>query len=161
MVQAAIAFSGRPASAPPPVWVFLLLFTATWLLVAFFLSRFSGWTRLAEYYRCERPWSLLRFQSAQFRRSANYNGCLNFAANYEGLYMAPMLPFRTFHAPLLIPWTEITARPVKLWRFWNFVELRFQRAPDVPVRIRASLAQKLTDTSSGRFHDPSPAPTGI
>jgi hypothetical protein len=146
----AVLMRSAPNNPPPPVWVFLVFFAVTWMLVSFALSRFGGWTTLAGYYPAEHPFEgkLIRFQAAQLRRGTNYNGCLNFGASYEGLYIVPMLPFRAFHPPLLIPWTDITARPYKLWRFWNFVELRFQRAPDIPVRIRQSLAEKLAAASN-------------
>lgn len=149
----AVLMRSAPNSQPPPVWVFLVFFAATWVLVSFALSRFGGWTTLAGYYPAEHPFEgkLIRFQAAQLRRGTNYNGCLNFGASYEGLYIVPMPPFRAFHPPLLIPWSDITARPYKMWRYWTFVELRLQRAPDIPVRIKQSLAQQLADNSNGRW----------
>jgi len=148
--------------APPPVWFIFAAFLGTWVLVTFALSRFSGWVKLAGYYPADHPFDgpLIRFQAAQFRAATNYNGCLNFGGNYEGMYIVPMVPFKLFHPPLLIPWSEITARPVKVMRFWNFVELHFQRAPDIPVRIKAQLAQKLADASMGRFSITSLASAG-
>ena len=149
----AVLVSSAPNSPPPPAWVFIVFFAATWALVSFALSRFGGWTTLAGYYPADHPFEgpLIRFQAAQLRRGTNYNGCLNFGANYEVLYIVPMLPFRAFHPPLMIPWTDITARPFKMLRYWNFVELRFQRAPDIPVRVKLPLAQKLAESSMGRF----------
>lgn len=150
---AEICFAGRNQAPPPPAWLFISAFVGTWVVVSFSLSRTSGWTKLAECYRSEQPFlgALIRFQAAQFRRSTNYNGCLNFGGDPAGLYVAPMLLFRAFHSPLLIPWDEITARPIKVWRFWNFVELRFQRVPDVPVKIKPALAEKLVQASGGRL----------
>ena len=149
---AALILAGRNQT-PPPVWFIFLAFFGTWLLVIFFISRVSGWARLAESYRTEQPFlgQLIRFQAAQFRKATNYNGCLNFGGDPQGMYMVPMLIFRLFHPPLLIPWEEITAKPIKLWKFWNFVELRFQRAPDVPVKIKQALAERLVQVSGGRL----------
>jgi hypothetical protein len=142
------------ASQPPaPVWIFPIFFVGVWLLVALFISRVGGWSTLAEYYRADQPFfgTLFRFQAASFRAGSNYNGCLNFGANGEGLYLRPMLLFRAFHPPLFIPWSEVSAQPIKLWLFFNFVELRFHRSPAIPVRIKPALANKLLQASAGRF----------
>jgi hypothetical protein len=153
MIDAIIVLSGRQPAPAPPFWVFLAMFAGTWILVAFLLSRLGGWQKLAEHYPADHPFEgqVVRFQAAQFRRSVNYNGCLNFGASYEGVYIVPMLLFRAFHPPILIPWSDITAQAVKLWRFWNFVELRSMRAPDIPIRIKPALAAKLERESMGRF----------
>ncbi|HUN89774.1 MAG TPA: hypothetical protein VMU28_13330 [Terriglobales bacterium] len=149
---AAFIFAGRN-QAPPPWWFIFLAFFGTWFFVMFFISRVGGWSRLAESYRTEQPFlgNLIRFQAAQLRNRTNYNGCMNFGGDPAGLYMVPMVPFRMFHPPLLIPWEEITTRPVKLWRFWNFIELRFQRSPEIPVKIKQALAEKLVQASGGRL----------
>ena len=149
---AALIFAGRD-QAPFPLWFPFLALFGTSFLVMFVISRVGGWAKLEESYRTEQPFfgTLIRFQAAQFRKATNYNGCLNFGGDPAGLYMVPMLLFRAFHPPLLIPWEEISAQPVKLWKFWDFVELRFQRAPDVPVRIKQSLAEKLAQASGGRL----------
>jgi len=160
LVPIVVALAGGP---PPPFWLFPVLFIGTWFLVAFMISRVGGWTTLAEHYRSDQPFSgtLIRFQAAQLRYGTNYNGCLNFGVNSESLYMAPMAFFRMFHSPLLVPWSEITARPIKLWGIFNFVELRFQRAPEIPVRIRVSLAEKFGLASNGRFTHRLAMPVGI
>ena len=162
MIVAIFLSSGRSGGPPPPFWVIVAIFAGVWLLVALILSRVGGWSRLAEYYRSEQPFfgSMYKFQSAQFP-IANYNGCLNFGANDEGLYMVPMALFRMFHPPLFIPWSEVTAKRVKMWRFFNFVELRFQRAPSSPVRIQSALADKLAQGSNGRFSNKLAGPAGI
>ncbi|MGZ4816921.1 MAG: hypothetical protein ACXVZV_16025 [Terriglobales bacterium] len=150
MIAARLA---TPSGSPPPPWFFIIAFVGTWILVSFFISRTSGWSTLATIYPAQQPFfgTLIRFQAAQFRWGTNYNGCLNFGIGPEGLYLVPMLTFRAFHPPLLIPWSDISARPIKLWRLFNFVELRFVRAPDFPVRIKASLAEKLAEGSVGRL----------
>ena len=157
---AAIILASRNQGPPPPWWLFVLLPIGIWILVAFLISRVGGWSRLAESYRTDQPFSgqLIRFQAAQLHRSTNYNGCLNFGGDPAGLYMAPMALFRAFHPPLLIPWEEITARPITLLKFWNFVELRFQRAPDVPVKIKQALAEKLVQASGRRLQIATTAP---
>ena len=153
MLALFFALAQKPGGPQPPFWFFVIFFAAIWIFVAFLISRVGGWNRLAECYRTDQPFfgTMYRLQAAQMRRGTNYNGCLNFGVNSDGLYLVPMALFRAFHAPLFIPWSEITARPIKMWRWWNFVELRFRRAPEVPVKIRSSLAEKLAMGSTGRF----------
>ena len=143
-------------AGPPSLWFpifFPAFFLSIWFLVAFIISRVGGWSALADYYRSQQPFmgTMFRFQGAQFRFGTNYNGCLNFGAGAEGLYLVPFVFFRAFHPPLMIPWNEIGARPVKLWFFFSFVELRAQKVPFVPIRIPKSLAEKLAGASAGRL----------
>jgi len=142
---------------------FPVFFIGLWLFISFVISRIGGWNSLASSYRAQQPFfgTILRFQAASFRFGTNYNGCLNFGANTEGLHLAPMVIFRAFHAPLFMPWSEVTARPVKMWGIFNFIELHFQRAPNVPVRIKPALAGKLTEASVGRFSVAASVPAGI
>ena len=132
---------------------FPIFFVGLWVLITLVLSLVGGWSTLAQYYQAQQPFfgTLIRFQAAQFRAGTNYNGCLNFGAGSEGLYLVPMAIFRAFHPPLLIPWNDISARPIKVWSIFDLVELRFQRAPNIPVRIKPSLVTKLTEASIGRF----------
>lgn len=146
-----ITFAGRP-----PIWIpicFPLFFIAVWIFVLFLTSRVGGWSTLAQYYRTDRPFpgTIFRWQGAQLRYGTNYNGCLTFGADEEGLYIVPVTILRAFHSPLLFPWNEIESRPVKVWLFFNFVELRFLRAPGVPMKIPVSLADRIAASSAGRF----------
>lgn len=147
----AIHFAAR--STPPPFWIFPIIFFGVWFFVAFLVGRVSGWNTLADCYRAQQPFfgTQFRMQGAQLRYGSNYNNCLTFGSSAEGMYMVPMVLFRAFHAPLLIPWHEITATPINLWRFWNFIEIRCQRAPAIPVRIPEKLAKKLAEASAGQF----------
>ena len=131
-----------------PVLFFTVWFAATWVS-----SRVSGWRRLADSYGTERPCEgeVIRWQSAFFRASTHYNGCINFGCMADGLYVAPVIIVWAFHPPLLIPWSDISTRPRKLWLFLDCVELRFQRVPGVPMSITRVMAERLTRSSSGRF----------
>ncbi len=142
---------------------FPIFFVGLWVFITFIISRVGGWSTLAEHYRTQQPFfgTMIRFQAAQFRHGTNYNGGLNFGANSDGLYLVPLAIFRSFHPPLLIPWSDISTRPVKIWRIFDMVELRLQRAPNIPIRIRTALAAKLIEASVGRFNVTPTAPVGI
>jgi hypothetical protein len=90
-----------------------LFFVTIWCVVLLLISTFSGWSTLAHRYFSPRPFTgtIYPFQSARMKQ-ARFMGALNMGADRTGLYLAPMLIFRPFHKPLLIPWSEINARPL-------------------------------------------------
>ena len=63
------------------------------------------------------------FSSADIA-GCRYNGALTFVVAPEGLWMQPVLPFRAFHAPLLLPWTAFKT-PVER-KIWFGTEIEFQ-----------------------------------
>lgn len=115
-----------------------------WALITTLIARLSGWSRLAESYRTQDAFEgqRWRFESARFRRQANYSSCLTFGANARGLYLATLFLFRPGHPPLLIPWDDVTLQRKKRWMF-SYVELRFRRAPGTAMLVRARLGERL------------------
>ncbi|WP_395740870.1 hypothetical protein [Prosthecobacter sp.] len=97
---------------PPPVWFalgFPCFFVGMWLLVTFIISR-SGWARFGEAYPCpERPSGTS--YAAPFARfgtaGARYNNVVRAVATEGGLYLRPVIFFRAFHTPFLLPWSSI------------------------------------------------------
>src|SRR4051812_32932925 len=117
-----------------PIW-FFPLFVATF--VAFFryitlsIAREGGWADLAAQYERQRPyegpwWSL---QTAQIGSWTSYGSALSFGADAECVYVRPAWLYRTGHADLALPWTEITFEPGRL-RFSRAVTLRCARVPE-------------------------------
>lgn len=39
----------------------------------------------------------------------HYRSCLNVSLSREGMYVVPLLLFRMFHPPLLLPWRCVTS----------------------------------------------------
>jgi hypothetical protein len=121
-----------------------ILFAAVWGLATQVLSSVGGWRRLAEIYPSPRSpmGKVHRFQSAQLRWGTNYNGCLDFAADFDGLHVSILFPFRPGHPPLFIPWSEIAfeERPS---RFHPMVMMRFMRAPELTMAVPKDLAERL------------------
>ncbi len=132
----------------PLLWAgILLLGLAVWGLVMFILGRASGWARLAEDYRSadDLPAKRFRMRSVLLRGWAHYGNCVTFGVDYRGLHLSS---FGTLlgHPRLLIPWSEISVTPKKVW--WApCAELRFRRAPEIPVLISASLADKISSAA--------------
>lgn len=124
------------ASLIPLILVlFVLFFVGLWCFVLFILSHASGWRRLAGRFEAARPFrgELLRFQSARLNW-VNFRSALEIGADERGLYLVPMVLFRVFHRPLLIPWSEIEAEP-----FDHLIlkgqQLTFRSYPQTKLRL--------------------------
>ncbi len=55
--------------------------------------------------------------------SVNYKNSIVLTYNEVGLYMKPILLFRLFHEPLLIPWTEMRVIRTKKILFTAYTEV--------------------------------------
>lgn len=129
-----------------PVWIGIFSLVVAWLVIFTLISHASGWAALAEQYRCQetftgRCWS---FQSSQMRWMMGYNNCLKVGGDPRGMYLAISFPFVFLigHPPLFIPWRDISyVRKKILWT--QVVEFRLGRDLNIPLRIRAPLAENL------------------
>ena len=83
-------------------------------------------------------------------RSGGYGNCLTVGSSPHGLYLAMMLLFRFGHPPLLIPWDEITVSR-QTFVFFRFVRFGLGRELDIPLCLRAQLADKLKNASGNRW----------
>jgi hypothetical protein len=92
-----------------PFFVFFVVFPAIWVGVAHQLAA-KGWNSLLAGYRAPRPPQGKKIGGASASIGiARYNGVLSLWLADEGLYLQPMLLFRAFHPPLLVPWPHIIA----------------------------------------------------
>ena len=134
---------GDSLFSPPVLAGVVLLALAFWGLMMFLVGRLFGWSRLAEDYRSdsEMPANRFRMRSALLRGWAHYGNCITFGVDHRGLHLASFGALLG-HPRLLIPWSDVFVTPKKVW--WaRCAELRFRRAPDIPVLISARLADKL------------------
>ena len=120
-----------------------------WIGVGLLIARIGGWAALAAAYSHsgEFQGERLRFQTAQMRWGTNYGGCLTIGANHRGLFLSVLFLFRIGHPPLFIPWTDISVSDPK-GRWFSYVELRFRRAPSIPLRVSEQLARWLADRAA-------------
>ncbi|HJZ54431.1 MAG TPA: hypothetical protein VKE74_05710 [Gemmataceae bacterium] len=123
-----------PALAP-------LLFVPFWCFVIWMIGTLGGWGALARHYHHRGGFTgtRRRFCSARLGWS-NYGGILTIGTNGEGLYFAVFFLFRPGHPPLFIPWTDVSAEPVKGWVF-RYLEFRFAQAPGVVMRVTERLGR--------------------
>lgn len=116
-------------------YIFPLYFLAIWIGVCYFLSKQSGWVRLSEKYHFPLLFEgkYYRFQSARLNK-VNFANSLEIGVNHNGMYLIPMILFRLFHKPILIPWNEIQAEPFKRFLFRGY-RLTFQSFPNTKMEI--------------------------
>src|SRR5437899_7833997 len=125
-------------------YIFPAYLVTMWIIVGYVIALAGGWRLLAQRFRIQgdflgQKWTM---QSARMRTLANYNNVLTIGADNTGLFIVPFFLFRAWHAPLYIPWVEITARN-KTRLFFRFVELRLGRSEQIPFTINAKLAARI------------------
>jgi hypothetical protein len=139
----AIAISGPPPT--PTQLTLMILFGLVWLVVSTKLvAMMSGWTKLVPRFRHGATFTgtTWRWQSAKFRRGMRYNNGLTIGASPEGLYLATMPVLSFGHAPLLIPWNEITEQAQNTL-FGPVFVLTLGSEERVQMTIRPHLALKI------------------
>ena len=103
----------------------------------------SGWRRLAERFHHPKPFegSYYRFQTAHMT-GVRFGGVLEIGVGETGLYLVPMILFRLFHPPLLIPWSELRAAPVKRFLFEGH-RLTFHSFPGIELDLHRRTFEKM------------------
>ena len=122
-----------------------VFFITLWCFILWLLSLFSGWRKLATRYGYQDSFQgeSLRLQSARIN-GVNYNNVLNLGLNRQGLYISPMVLFRPFHKPLLIPWEEIIAEPHERLLIKGY-RLLFRSLPGIRLFFYQNTFQRITD----------------
>ena len=118
----------------------------------YFTAKLTGWQDLARSYRSQQPFRGKKWhcQSARMRSGSNYDNCLTVGVDEQGLYLSPFFPFSIGHAPLFIPWGDLTARRKKVF-FVYMVELQTSRTPNAPIEIMESLAKQINEAFPNRI----------
>jgi hypothetical protein len=130
---------------PFSVSAYILSFIIIWVGVSKLLSVVGGWNMLSRDYRANSIFDgkKMWLKSIGMRRWTNYNNCITVGANKYGLYLAVLPIFRVGHAPLFIPWAEISTEAGSRRLFGNFVKFRFAKQPDVPVIFSEKCAARI------------------
>ncbi len=119
--------------------ILFILFTFAWAVFMFFvLSYLSGWRKLAEKYYYPKTFTgkTYSFRAARIKK-VRFKGALTFGVNDEGLYMVPIFLFRLLHQPLLIPWSDLRAEPVRLF-FFSGHQLTVSTMPNITIQVNES-----------------------
>jgi len=138
----------------PPAWLdwlgnhpplIFLFFVAMWALTLYVLGVISGWEVLSKRFRFKGMFygETWLFRSGRMRFYVYYGNCLSVGADESGLYLAVFPIFRIGHAPLLIPWSEVSVMSGDKGLIFKKRELRLGHQESIPLRISASLAETL------------------
>lgn len=148
------------AAAPWPFDFFWIFFPALWVAVSLAVSALGGWRTLAKVYPQLTPPAGRTFGWRSGRLgSSNYNSCLWFVSGPAGLGLSVLFMFRIGHAPLFIPWTDVSVQLHEAW-LGRYADFRFARAPEVRLRVSWTLAERLLDAGGNvvRPSEPHPSP---
>lgn len=129
----------------PPVYVLVQLgiLTAVVLVISQISSLISGWKRLANLYPTsgDPEGEAFHWRSLKLGRWG-YRRCINLAAGRNGLRLSATAPIRFGHAPVFMPWSEITAKAHK-GLFFSSIDLHPNKAPELRIRLHRRLAEAL------------------
>lgn len=119
------------------------------------ISLVSGWSRLAVEYGSTEPMPKPRLymQTADLRFGCGYGNCLTMAADAEAFYLRPIWPFGFGHAQLRLPWSEAQVTESTNMMGMAMKAFRFERVPNVRVRILRRTAEKLVAMASAARHE--------
>ena len=122
---------------------FPIFFGLLWTFVMWINSYATGWRTLARHYHHPYPFSgkIHRFQSVN-TRWGQYSYVMKLGLSESGLYLVPMLLFRPFHQPLLIPWHDIEAKETTFFIFPS-IRLTFHKAPNVRFSLYRGMKSRL------------------
>lgn len=127
-----------------PFLLFPPAFIGMWCFVCWLLAQVGGWSRLAQVYPAQAPFTGRRW-TTQFGRLGftRYRGVLTVGANREGLFLDVMPLFRVGHSPLFIPWHDIATSEDTEWMMLSYVVFTFAQAPGVKLRLLHCLADEV------------------
>lgn len=105
------------------------------------IAKLSGWTRLAERYLADRePDEGIRFRGQDLRIGWfwNYSGGITYRVSPDGIYLA-VWPIIVGHAPLLIPWSDVTLVEERPGRWFSVAKIEVGQPPrtklELPLRV--------------------------
>ncbi|WP_157698717.1 hypothetical protein [Geobacter sp. DSM 9736] len=143
------------------------LFGLLFMLLLFIGSRSSGWHKLAKQYP-NRTGSHAEWISMPdfFDRPGkggmvvDFSNCetnaINLGVDYEGMYLSMSIPFRFFHPPIFVPWSDI--RGVAQGAPWSKkkheIRFTFAMSPNVPLDVDMSVAREIEKRALGRWTIP-------
>ena len=116
--------------------IFIAGFAVFWILISFAIGAVGGWRSLARVYRNQLPFSghTWHFRSGRMGGLAKYKGALTIGVNPAGLYLAVFPLFRPGHAPLFIPWHDVTVTSASRF-LGNVIVFTFRQAPNASLEL--------------------------
>ena len=115
-----------------------------WAVIFLFTSRMTGWSTLSRFYQYdgELPAQKHSRVTLVMRRLSRYKHIVTVCSDSRGLFFSMPKFFRIGHPTLFIPWHEIRISRNNDFSH-SFIELGFQKAPDIFVRLSESEGAKI------------------
>ncbi len=111
-----------------------------WVLGLWLCSCLCNWGKLSSLYRCDEEIydRLYRFQVASVGL-VNFNGMFEVGLSDHGVYMRPVVIFRLFFPPLLIPWSNLELCKSRTFFGWESICFRIKgfRQPEISGTTKA------------------------
>lgn len=112
-------------------------------LVTYILSK-VGWEDLAQKFRTDKSFEGRRLGITSIGiNGASYRNSIVLKFNRKGIYLRPILFFRLFHPPVLIPWEEIKQVRDKRILIINLKELVIGDPFIAMITMKASTFDKI------------------
>lgn len=121
---------------------FLIIFPLFWIAVVWLISLFAGWRKLVARYLATLPrdGKFLGGQTVLVNHS-RYRNTMDVVTNPVGLWMQPMWLFRAGHAPLFIPWSELSNPRPTAHRGQQLVRLDVGMPPVATMALPSAVLQ--------------------
>jgi hypothetical protein len=117
---------------------FVVTFPVAWCGMVWLISRISGWSSLAEVFPAgadEPPGDIFRMSSVKLGWFGNYNNCIRFVVNSDGIYLRPWKIFGLGHQPLWLPADALRREPGLIELFTTRVQIGDTATMRVPMRV--------------------------
>jgi hypothetical protein len=133
-----------------PLWSIITLqvlaIPLIWCAVVGMIGFLSGWQRLAKVYPLSEPIEkekTVGMQSLNLSMFSRYNNCITFGVSDKGMSIRVMSIFRIGHPPMFIPWEDMLAEDIKVYKFIPMVRLILLKDPKRKVLLREGHAKRL------------------
>ena len=101
------------------LFLFPIIFIATWFFVIFLMSLIGGWYNLSKKYpyknKKDISEKLYKRQSVTLNFIGRYRYCINVTIFYDGFLLSPTLFYSFFHKSIFIEYKQIL-----IYRFFNY-----------------------------------------
>jgi len=132
-------------------WFYVLLapgMIAGWFAIIGLVSWGGGWYRLASVYRDEMSemsdGHTFRMQSLSLRGWFGYNNCITIEATERGLKVAVWSMLRPGHAPLFLPYDEMSVRSRSMLGV-PLQQVRMKQLPKITIDFRGKLVDEIRE----------------
>ena len=109
------------------LFLFPIIFIATWVFVIFLMSIIGGWFNLSKKYpyknKKDISEKLYKRQSVTLNFIGRYRYCINVTIFYDGFLLRPTLFYSFFHKSIFIEYKQIQKNQLEKFLFIDFLTI--------------------------------------